>query len=80
LTIEEEKYYENYFDMFNSEGWKQLMEEIVELSESYSIEHLNTLEELHKAKGEKEVLLRLSNFQTGIEASYASLNEDNSEL
>jgi len=28
LTKEEDEYYNNYFDMFNSKGWKQLVEEL----------------------------------------------------
>jgi len=29
LTQEEEKYYETYFDLFLTSGWKQLTEEVL---------------------------------------------------
>ena len=79
MTLEEEKYYENYFDLFNTVGWKQLVNEIQEIHSSYLLETLNTVEDLYKAKGEREVLARVLNFQNGIEAAYASLKEGNSD-
>ena len=78
MTTDEQKYYENFFDMFLTDGWKQLMEDMDELHSSYTIENLSTVEELHKTRGERDVLRRLLNFQNGIEAAYASANEDNS--
>jgi hypothetical protein len=80
MTHEEEKYYENYFDLFNTTGWKQLIVEIEEIRSSYALESLNTIEELYKAKGEREVLSRFINFENGIEAAYASLKEGNSDI
>ena len=80
MTSEEEKYYENYFDLFNTEGWKQLVNEVKDIHASYMIETLNSVEELYKAKGEREILARVLNFQNGIEAAYASLKEGNSDI
>jgi len=79
MTIDEQKYYDNYFDLFSSKGWKQLIEELKEIHSSYQIEHLNTIEELYKSKGERETLSRLLNFENGIEAAYASLQSGNSD-
>ena len=80
MNLEEQKYYDNYFDLFNSSGWKQLIKELEDIYEtSYSVESLNTIEELHKSKGEREILSRLLNFENGIEAAYASLQSGNSE-
>ena len=79
MTSEEEKYYENYFDLFNTEGWKQLISEVEDIRSSYSLESVSSIEELYKAKGEREILSRLLNFANGIEAAYASLKEGNSD-
>ena len=35
MTIDEQKYYDNYFDLFSSKGWKQLIEELKEIHSSY---------------------------------------------
>ena len=35
LTKDEELYYENYFDLFNSNGWKQFIDE-----QKYALEEL----------------------------------------
>lgn len=79
MNLEEQKYYDNYFDLFNSSGWKQLIKELKDIYEtSYNVESLNTIEELHKSKGEREILSRLLNFETGIEAAYASLQSGDS--
>ena len=80
MTSEEEKYYENYFDLFNTEGWKQLVNEIKDIHQSYIVENFNTIEELYKAKGEREILGRVLNFENGIEAAYASIKEGNSDI
>jgi hypothetical protein len=80
MTPEEERYYDNYFDLFSSDGWKQLVEEVKEIHSSYVLESLNSIEELYKAKGEREILSRILSFENGIEAAYASLKEGDSYI
>ena len=79
MTQDEQKYYETYFDLFLTEGWEQFTKELEEIHASYSIEHYETLEELHRAKGERAILSRMLGFQQGVEAAYASINEGYSE-
>jgi hypothetical protein len=76
MTQEEEKYYENFFDLFATEGWKQFVEDLQIAFDSYNIESLETLEELHKAKGERAMLSRMLSFQLGVETSYTTIKED----
>lgn len=76
MTQEEEKYYENFFDLFGTEGWSQFIEDIQSVYDSYSVEHMETLEELHRAKGERGILNRILSFQTGVETSYATIKTD----
>ena len=80
MTIDEEKYYEHYFDLFSTEGWKQLLSELQDIYQSYSVDHVESVEELYSAKGQREILSRLLHFQNGIEAAYASLKEGDSEV
>lgn len=67
-----------YFDMFHTEGWKQLISELETTYNNYSIDTCSSLEELHRFKGERDILNRILNFQTGIEVAYATNQEDNS--
>lgn len=78
MTIDEEKYYENYFDLFHTDGWKQLISELTEIYDSYNVENITSIEELYAAKGERNMLSRMMYFQNGIEAAYASLKTGNS--
>ena len=78
MTIDEEKYYEAYFDLFASEGWKQLTTELQEIYQNYSVDHVSSVEELYQAKGERAILSRLLHFKQGVEAAYASIKEGDS--
>ena len=76
MTPELEKYYEHYFDMFNSKGWKQLMEEVDESINVFRIENLNTEKELFLARGQLVQLNTLKNLQAVIEQAYEELQND----
>ena len=75
MSPEDEKYYEHYFDLFVSEGWKQLVTEIKGILESHRIEDLKTIEELAYIKGERAVLNNIANFETSIRTSYDHILE-----
>lgn len=76
MTTEEEKYYEAYFDMFSTEGWKSFMLDLQGVHDGYVIENIKDVEELYRVQGERNVLQRILGFQHGIEAAYASIKED----
>lgn len=76
MTQEEEKYYEAYFDMFSTEGWKSFVLDIQGVHDGYLIENIKDSEELYRVQGERNVLQRILGFQHGIEAAYASIKED----
>lgn len=80
MTIDEEKYYENYFDLFSTTGWTQLITELQEIYQTYSVDQVASIEELYSAKGQREILSRLLHFQDGIEAAYASIKEGDSKV
>ena len=49
MEPELQQYYENYFDLFSSEGWKQLKEEV--------IGNISNLEKSTLRQGSKDVFL-----------------------
>jgi len=70
LTPSEEKYYEQYFDLFLTTGWKQFIEEMKEVSESYTIESLKDTEHLYRTQGELAMLGKILAFEQGIKNAY----------
>ena len=75
-----ENYYNNYFDMFSSEGWKQLIKEF-----QSNVERINNLEttkdetDLNFKKGQLFVLASLLNLETTIDSTYKSAKEQEEE-
>ena len=66
LAPDDEKYYENYLDLFLHEGWKQFVEEATELANSYVIEDIKDEKDLFFVKGQRSSLLNIIRFETGI--------------
>jgi len=76
LSPEENKYYDNYFDLFASDGWKQFIEEIQEILDKYRIEDIKNETHLAFVKGERDALFRLRRFEGGIRRAYDVLQEN----
>jgi len=70
LSPEEQKYYETYFDLFMTDGWKQFIEEINEILDRHRIEDIKNETHLAFVKGERDALFRVRRFETGIKTSY----------
>ena len=66
MSPEDEKYYENYMDLFVTNGWKQFINEAKELVDSYKIEEIKNEQELFFVKGQINTLMNVINFETGI--------------
>jgi len=75
LTLEDEKYYEAYFDLFVQPGWKQLTQELNEILSSYRIEDIEDGSTLARVKGERSMLFRLTNFENALKEAYDSILE-----
>ena len=75
MTKEDEKYYEVYFDLFLQPGWKQLVQELKDILESYRIEDIENEDTLARVKGERSMLFRITNFETGLKEAYESILE-----
>lgn len=74
-------YFETYFDLFASEGWKQFIEDtegnINLVSDLMSVKDAN---DLYYRKGQLETLNRIVNFKELIERSYKEQQQDESNL
>lgn len=66
MSPEDNKYYENYLDLFLTDGWKQFVEEAKDLLDSYVIEDIKDEIDLAFVKGQRSSLLNITRFETGI--------------
>jgi hypothetical protein len=75
LTLDEEKYYDHYFNTFSTEGWKQFKDEIQEIYDSYRIEDIKDESQLARVKGERAMLFKMLRFEGGIRGAYDLIKE-----
>jgi hypothetical protein len=72
-----EKYYEARWDMFASQGWKDLMEDAKSMLDAYNrIDTAQTFEEFHMRKGQVDILNWLLTLKEVSERAYEELNEN----
>lgn len=77
LTKEEDEYYNNYFDMFNSKGWQQLVEELnVNLVNVNSVQATKDVNDMYFRKGQLNVLNSIVNLDDSIDAAYKDATEN----
>lgn len=77
LDKETETYYNNFFELFNNVGWKQLIEELtVNANVVNSVETVKDSEELFIRKGQLSVLAQMLNLETTINTSYEEAVND----
>ena len=64
MKPELETYYNNYFDIFNTEGWKQLVEDFKSNANIInSVEATKDVDDMFFRKGQLNVLPHLINFE-----------------
>ena len=76
MSPENEKYYENYLDLFLHEGWKQFVEEAQDLLDAFEIEDIKDEIDLAFVKGQRNSLLNITRFETGIRNAIEMESED----
>lgn len=76
MNQELQTYYNNFFDLFNTEGWKQLVEEFNSEYDSMTVESIDDQRDLDFVKGKLDVINRVVNFQFIIEKLYEQAEED----
>ena len=81
LDKETEEYYNKYFDLFRTEGWKQLIEELRQNAMMInSVENTKDQEDLYIRKGQLKVLAYLLNFESNMETSFAELEKEDEDI
>ena len=76
LDQETEQYYNKYFDLFRTAGWKQLIEELTQNAVVInSVEATKDENDLYVRKGQLNVLAYLINFETTTNNNYDELTK-----
>jgi len=77
MDKELETYYNNYFDFFGTNGWKQLIEELkTNATNINSVETVKDEADMYFRKGQLNILANLLNFQTMIEHGYEEATKE----
>ena len=80
MNQELETYFDNYFAMFRSEGWKQLISDLRGNVENInSVEFTEDVNNLYFRKGQLAILGTLFNLETQIDSSQQQALEGESE-
>lgn len=77
LTKELQDFYEGQFDMMSTQGWKDLMEDILKVKNSYDT--LSSVTETHTLdfrRGQMDILNWLYGLKGSYEQTYTDLQED----
>ena len=70
MNTELETYFDNYFELFNSEGFKQLLQELsTNATQLADVQTVKDAEDLFFRKGQVAALATVINLQATIEAS-----------
>lgn len=72
-----ETYYDNYFLLFNTDGWKQLCEELYGQAQIInSVEHTKDGDDLLTRKGQLSVIASILNLSDTITRAYEDAKEE----
>jgi hypothetical protein len=80
MTKEEEKYYDNYFELFGSAGWAQLLSELEDREDTYDIAYITDEKTLYHARGELSIIRMLLNFEQFIEQGYEQAPKEQTDV
>jgi hypothetical protein len=79
MAPELQKYYEDYADLFLTDGWKQFQEDIQAAALTINIMSLKDAKDLHISQGKLDVFQRLLNWQNSIDNAYDELLNEEKE-
>ena len=80
MEPELEKYFNVYFDLFNTEGWKQLTEEFRNNGNVInSVESTKDVDDMYFRKGQLNVIAHLVNLESSVEQAYTEAKESNED-
>lgn len=75
MTPEVQKYYETYFSLFVTEGWKQFLKDVNQNIDNFQILNIKDEANLRFIQGQLDLLYRLQNWENTIKTSYDSVQE-----
>ena len=79
MTQELETYFNNYFAMFRSDGWKQLISDLQSnVGQINSVEMTTDNDNLNFRKGQLAILATILNLETQIENSHSEAETEES--
>ena len=78
MTPELETYYEQYFDLFVTDGWKQFVSDISANLEQFNIRSIEKFGDLRYSQGQVKVIDQIMNWETLIRNTYEELSQDGS--
>ena len=78
LDIETQQYYDNYFNLFQTDGWKQLTEELQQNAlVNNSVESTKDANDLYMRKGQINILAYILNLESTTNNNYDELENNN---
>ena len=78
MDQETQLYYDNYFNLFSTDGWKQLTEELNQNALVInSVESTKDANDLYMRKGQLNVLAYILNLESTINSNYDELTTTN---
>lgn len=83
MTPEDQKYYDDYAELFAAPGWRQLLEDLADgvsgIALVNAVKACKTERDLGEVQGELKKVEALFSFQAQVEAFYAAAQEDESD-
>ncbi len=76
MDQETQEYYDNYFNLFMTDGWKQLMQDFNNNAEHInSVEAVKDADDMYFRKGQLNVLAHLINMENIVSTNYDEANK-----
>ena len=76
MTEEDEKYYENFFELVATKGWEQLVAVSQQEANSFDISGVKDIEDLRIKQGKLQVLDNIINFADIIRNTYDTIKAE----
>jgi len=79
MAPEIEKYYETYFDLFSTDGWKQFIQDVSDNLNQYDVRTVENADDLRFKQGQLKVIDHVMNWETLIRNAYEEIANDASQ-
>lgn len=76
MAPEIEKYYETYFDLFITDGWKQFVKDVEDNLSQFDIRTVENSEDLRFKQGQLKVIDHVINWETLVRNAFDELQQE----